>query len=110
MAAAGPPIHTIVVETPPAAAADALADDVRRLGACTVEAAEGGGSRVALEYREPASARTSSLSHTLTCVERWLRRQPVEDVTVWVDGRRFTLTRRDAQPRRGHSAARTASS
>ena len=113
MAPAGLPVHTIVVEAPPTAAAHALAAEVGRLGACTVEPAEGGGSRVALEYSEPAQAHTSSLSRTLTSVERWLRGQPVADVTVWVDGRRFTLSRRDAtarpRPPKTH-AARTASS
>jgi hypothetical protein len=99
VAAAGPSIHTIVVEAPHAAAVDALADEVGKLGACTVETAAGGGSRVALEYREAARGRTSSLSRTLSSVERWLRRQPVADVTVWVDGRRFTLARRDASAR-----------
>ena len=120
VAAAGPPTHTIVVEAPAASAADVLAEEVGRLGACTVEHAEDGGARIALEYSEPARGRTSSLSRTLTSVERWLRRQPVTDVTIWVDGRRFTLARRDASMRTAtgidtgarpdQTAARTASS
>jgi hypothetical protein len=114
------PAHTIVVETPRDAAADALAEQVARLGACTVRPTRGGGSRIALGYCEPHRAnRMSSLSRILTTVERWLRRQPVADVTVWVDGRRFTLTRRDAttgprapspHARGDHVVARTASS
>jgi hypothetical protein len=61
---------------------------------------------VSLEYREPApttTRQTSLLSRILSTVEGWLRQQPVAVVTVWVDGRRFSLARRDA--RRGPVAA-----
>ena len=117
--------HRIVVETPPTAAADALAELTARLGTCTVERARDGSARIQLDYREPSTepgSRISLLSRSLTTVERWLRQQPVPAVTIWVDGRRFALTRRDAtarpptagsaraRARADQSAARTASS
>jgi hypothetical protein len=109
--------HRIVVEAPPAAAVEALAEQAARLGSCTCVRRGDGTGRVELEYREEHEAsvrRISLLSHSLTTVERWLRQQPVSAVTVWVDGRRFALTRRDAAARKrtqpDQTAARTASS
>jgi hypothetical protein len=106
--------HRIVVEAPPAAAVEALAEQAARLGACTCARRDDGSGLVELEYSERVGAgdRVSLLSRSLTTVERWLQQQPVSAVTVWVDGRRFALTRRDAAPRtrRDHTAAPTASS
>jgi hypothetical protein len=114
--------HRIVVETPRAAAVDALAERTSRLGACTVEHHDDGSAELAVEYRETAStSQTSSMPRILAAVERWLRQQPVPRVTVWVDGRRFALQRRDSYRRsvvadeplareRRRQAARTASS
>jgi hypothetical protein len=108
--------HRIVVEAPPAAAVEALAEQASRLGACTCARRNDGSGRVELEYSERAAVgdRVSLLSRSLTTVERWLRQQPVSAVTVWVDGRRFALTRRDAAPRtrarQDQTAAPTASS
>jgi hypothetical protein len=98
--------HRIVVETPRATAVDSLAERAGRLGTCTVERRNDGSATLALEYREPVaptSRQTSPLSRILDTVERWLRQQPVATVTVWVDGRRFALGRRNA--RRGISVA-----
>jgi hypothetical protein len=110
--------HRIVVEAPPAAAVEALAEQASRLGACTCARRDDGTGRVELEYSEASGERLrlSLLSRSLTTVERWLRQQPVSSVTVWVDGRRFALTRRDAAPRtrtpqrQDQTAAPTASS
>jgi hypothetical protein len=91
--------HRIVVEAPRATAVETLAERASRLGACTVERRRDGTATLALEYREPVAAsfgQTSRLSSILSTVERWLRQQPVQGVTVWVDGRRFALARRDA--------------
>jgi hypothetical protein len=94
--------HLIVVETPRAAAVDTLVERAARLAECTVERKRDGSASLALAYREPAAKglrQTSRLSGILSTVEHWLRQQPVTGVTVWVDGRRFSLTRRDAYGR-----------
>jgi hypothetical protein len=117
--------HRIVVEAPQAAAVETLAERAGRLATCTVERRGDGTATLALDYREPATTsvrQTSLLSRILGTVEGWLRQQPVADVTVWVDGRRFALRRRDSRRRRpaadepvtrerdDQAAARTASS
>jgi hypothetical protein len=91
--------HTVVVEAPPTAAGTALAEQTAGLGECTVEHDRDGTMRITLEYAERGGRRTSVLSEILTTMERWLRSQPVPAVTIWVDGRRFSLTQRNVLPR-----------
>jgi hypothetical protein len=93
-------VHRIVVEAPRSVAVDTLAERTARLGECTLEHQDDGSARLAVEYRETGSPRgTSLMPRILAAVERWLRQQPVPGVTVWVDGRRFALERRDSYRR-----------
>lgn len=92
---------------PHGAAAEALVERAARLGVCTVEVGDDGAHAVALELPEPYDERgepTAIVTRALTAVERWLREQPVPSVVVEIDGRRFTMARREARPRRPRAA------
>jgi hypothetical protein len=94
--------HRIVVETPRATAVDSLAQRAGKHGTCTVEHRGDGSASLALDFVErPATGarETSRLPRILGTVERWLHQQSVTAVTVWIDGRRFEIVRRDAYRR-----------